>query len=294
MVSTQEKLMNSRILLVTALGLSTATAFAADHSFDRTLTVSSAPTVTVLSGSGAIHLHPGSDSQVHVSAQLRADKNFFVSASDTESRMQQIASNPPIHQAGNTISIGERNNDGLYRNITIEYDITLPRASAISANTGSGEITIQDVGNYVKAGTGSGSVQAHGLHGHVSLETGSGGITLDEAGGGDETRVQTGSGSIHLSGITGALQASTGSGGITAGGTPSADWRLQTGSGSIVLALGSGAHFSLNASTGSGSVHIEQPILMQGSLDRHHVTGTVNGGGPTLRAETGSGGIDIR
>lgn len=286
--------MNSRIVLIAALSLSTATAFAADHSFDRTLTVSSSPAVTVFTGSGAIHLHPGSDSQIHISAQVRAEKNLFSSVSDTESRMQQIASNPPIRQAGNDITIGERGNNSLYRNISIEYDITLPRGSAINANTGSGEISILDVGNYVKAETGSGSVQAHGLHGHVSLETGSGGITLDEAGGGDETRVQTGSGSIHASGITGALQASTGSGGITVGGNPTADWRLQTGSGSIQLELGSSAKFTLNASTGSGGIHIEQPILMQGSLNRQHVTGSVNGGGPTLRAETGSGSIQIR
>jgi type IV secretory pathway TrbL component len=32
---------------------------------------------------------------------------------------------------------------------------------------------------------------------------------------------------------------------------------------------------------------------MQGSLNRHHVSGTVNSGGPTLRASTGSGSITI-
>jgi hypothetical protein len=33
---------------------------------------------------------------------------------------------------------------------------------------------------------------------------------------------------------------------------------------------------------------------MQGSLNRHHVAGVVNGGGPTIRANTGSGDIQIR
>jgi hypothetical protein len=32
---------------------------------------------------------------------------------------------------------------------------------------------------------------------------------------------------------------------------------------------------------------------MQGSLNHRHVTGSVNGGGPTVRASTGSGSIDI-
>jgi len=33
---------------------------------------------------------------------------------------------------------------------------------------------------------------------------------------------------------------------------------------------------------------------MQGSLNKHHVSGTVNGGGPTIRATTGSGDVTIR
>jgi hypothetical protein len=33
---------------------------------------------------------------------------------------------------------------------------------------------------------------------------------------------------------------------------------------------------------------------MQGSLNRHHISGTVNGGGPTIHANTGSGDISIR
>jgi hypothetical protein len=32
---------------------------------------------------------------------------------------------------------------------------------------------------------------------------------------------------------------------------------------------------------------------MQGNLNNHHVTGAINGGGPTVRASTGSGSIRI-
>jgi len=34
-------------------------------------------------------------------------------------------------------------------------------------------------------------------------------------------------------------------------------------------------------------------MLTQGSNDRHHVTGKVGGGGPTVRIETGSGSIRV-
>jgi DUF4097 and DUF4098 domain-containing protein YvlB len=54
------------------------------------------------------------------------------------------------------------------------------------------------------------------------------------------------------------------------------------------------AHFNLDADTGSGSINVSQPITMQGSLNKHHVSGVVNGGGPTIRVGTGSGDIQIR
>jgi DUF4097 and DUF4098 domain-containing protein YvlB len=67
---------------------------------------------------------------------------------------------------------------------------------------------------------------------------------------------------------------------------------VEAGSGSIDLNLG-GAKFTLDAETGSGSIHTDQPISMQGSLEKHHITGNVNGGGPTVKVETGSGSVRI-
>jgi DUF4097 and DUF4098 domain-containing protein YvlB len=71
-------------------------------------------------------------------------------------------------------------------------------------------------------------------------------------------------------------------------------WKLETGSGDISLQLGSSAHFNLDAETGSGSVKTDLPLTMRGSMDKHHIVGTVNGGGPTIKAQTGSGDIHIQ
>jgi DUF4097 and DUF4098 domain-containing protein YvlB len=213
--------------------------------------------------------------------------------SDVDSRIQQIVSDPPIVQSGNDITIGpERHNGDLYRNINIDYEITLPKTSSINATTGSGDVQIQDVGATLKAQSGSGSVRAHGIQGPATLGTGSGDIELEQTGPGD-VKAETGSGSIRLQGLAGALKASTGSGDIDAQGQPTADWKLSTGSGSVRLGVGN-AHFNLDADTGSGEIKVSQPITMQGSLNRHHVTGAVNGGGPTIRVGTGSGDIQIK
>ncbi len=269
------------------------TAFAADSNFDRTLNVSDSPNVSVSTGSGYIHLNPASGNQVHIVAHVRSSHGWMSGGSDVDSRIQQIVSNPPIIQNGNEITIGERNHNDLYRNINIDYDITLPHASAITATTGSGDIEIQDVGANLKAQSGSGTVRAHGIKGPATLGTGSGDIELQQTGPGD-VRAETGSGSIRLQGLAGALKASTGSGDIEAQGQPTADWKLTTGSGSIRLGVGANARFNLDADTGSGTINVAQPITMQGSLNRHHVAGVVNGGGPTIRANTGSGDIQIK
>jgi len=281
---------NLKLLLATAT-LAITTAALADGNFDRTLSVSSSPNVTVSTGSGYIHLKPGSDNQIHITGHVHGHSWL---GGDVESRIQQIINNPPITQEGNEITIGKQHGDNdLFRNISIDYDITLPRTSNINASTGSGDMTIDNVGATLKAQTGSGTIRANGINGQSTLGSGSGDVELRLSGPGD-VKAETGSGSLRLSGVNGALKASTGSGSIEVEGQPASDWRLSTGSGSIHLTLGSSARFTLDASTGSGSVNIAQPITMQGSLNRHHISGAVNGGGPTVRASTGSGDITIR
>ena len=105
--------------------------------------------------------------------------------------------------------------------------------------------------------------------------------------------MHTGSGSIELRNLRGGLRAGTGSGNIKVGGAPANSWHLETGSGNVEFWAGD-APLTLDASSGSGSIHTDREMLTQGSQDHHHVTGKLNGGGPTVRIETGSGDIRVR
>src|SRR5271170_572895 len=292
--STKGTPMSIKVLVSTAavLTLTAATAFGADSNFTRTLTAGSSPNVSVSTGSGYIRLHPSSGDQVQIVAHVHSGHGWMTGGSDVDGRIQQIVSNPPIVQSGNDITIGEHHNNDLYRNITVDYEITLAKTSGINASTGSGDVAIQDVGATVRAQSGSGSVRVHGVQGPTTLGTGSGDIELEQIGPGD-VKAETGSGSVRLQGVAGALKASTGSGDIEAQGQPTSDWKLSTGSGSVRLIVGN-THFNLDADTGSGGINVSQPITMQGSLNRHHVSGAVNGGGPTIRIGTGSGDIQIK
>jgi hypothetical protein len=256
---------------LTLVALSTH-AFAADSdaTFDKTLSANGAPTVFISTGSGYIHVTPGPDNQFRIIGHVRSHPGWLFSNANADTA-RQIAADPPIAQSGNTITVATPHADS---NVSIDYDVTTPRSTSLTAHSGSG------------------SIQIAGIQGPVSAGSGSGSLRLSLAGSTD-VKARTGSGSIHVDGLAGGLSASTGSGSIEATGNLTADWHLSTGSGSIRLKLPDNARFTLSASTGSGTVHVDQPIMMQGSLNHHHVSGTVNGGGPTLRATTGSGSITI-
>lgn len=270
-------------LAAAILAVAAVPALANEATFERNLSVQGHVELTVSTGAGHIHITHGSADRVHIIGHVKS------SWGANEERVQEIANNPPVDQTGNIIRIGQRHEN--YHNISIDYDIEAPANSFLEANSGSGDINDDGVGQNAKLGTGSGGIHATGLVGGFIANTGSGNIYVEQSGEGD-VKAQTGSGSIELKGVHGSLHAGTGSGDMKITGTPTSDWKLETGSGSVEFWAGS-ASFTLDASTGSGSVHTDQEMAVQGSFDRHHITGKVHGGGPTVRIETGSGDIRV-
>ena len=107
-------------------------------------------------------------------------------------------------------------------------------------------------------------------------------------------KVETGSGNIRLHGVKGGLRAEAGSGDIQAEGEPTGDWRLGAGSGNITLKLPSQASFNIDARTSSGSLKVNHPVTMQGTLARNHIQGKVGNGGVLLDIHTCSGDIEVQ
>lgn len=297
------------VALSMCVSAASAVVLAAEHSFDRTLNVNGPVTLHVSTGSGHIHVSPGSDSQVHIVGRVKANNSWFGGSS--EDAIQKVIAAPPIDQAGNIIRIGDDHGGDWGHRLTIDYDITTPANTMLTAESGSGDLQLSDLQGTVKAHTGSGeikadklgagsrletgsgSIEATNLMGFTSLQTGSGEIRADLTSPGDVTAA-TGSGSIRLTNAQGAVKAETGSGSMDISGQPTSPWKLETGSGEINLKLGANARFTLDAETGSGTVKSDLPLTVRGAVEKHHVNGTVNGGGPTIKAETGSGDIHIQ
>jgi len=251
--------------------------------FDRALTVSGEAQLIVSTGSGNIHLTRGSGNQIHIHGQIH------VSREGSEEQAREIAANPPIKQDGDVIRVGQHEEH--WRGISINYQIEAPTGTVLEATSGSGDIVDEGVGKNAKLETGSGNIDASGLQGPFVVKTGSGDIKAEQTGQGD-VKAETGSGNIEIKEIHGSFRGETGSGDIKATGTPSAPWTLETGSGNIELSTGN-APLTLDASTGSGSVTTDHEMLVKGSLNHHHISGNLNGGGPLVRVQTGSGDVHV-
>src|SRR5579872_1002282 len=296
----------------------------ADGSFQRTLTVTGPVDLDLTTGSGNIRISSGSSGQVQITARIKAS-NWF--SGNEEARIRQIEANPPIQQTGNTIHIGHLDNE-LGHNISISYEVIVPSDTRLHAHTGSGDqeitglqasietesgsgnVRISKIGNGVQAETGSGDVDITQVKGDLRAKTGSGGIHATGVAGGLEAhsgsgvieftqtapgsvRVTAGSGEMKLSGVKGTVSAEAGSGNINVEGEPTGSWNLHTGSGEVQLKLAADKGFDLDAHTSSGSITVNAPVTVQGTLGRKELRGKVRGGGIPMVIRTGSGDIEI-
>jgi len=276
--------------------------------FDKTLSVSGPVDLEVFTHSGDVRIRAGSSGSVQIHGKIYVGDHWF--GGRREDDVHAIEQNPPIRQDGNSIHIEYVN----YRNISIDYEITVPEQTTVRTKSGSGDQTIEGTRGNAEATTGSGDVRLTNLQGELRLQTGSGDvrarevsgsvrgatgsgdIEIEESGPGD-IDLHTGSGNITARGVQGSFHGETGSGEITAEGKQSGTWDARTGSGNVRLRLPSNAAFDADISTSSGSIDVGAPIEMtvQGRIGDAHksIHGKVRGGGPLLRVHTGSGDIHI-
>ncbi len=305
---------SNRLAVMAALVvfLATTTAFAStpQGTFDRTLQVNGPVDLNVLTRSGDVTIRAGASGSVQIHGKIFVSDHWLLGG-DRQADVHSIEQNPPIRQDGNSIHIDYVT----MRNISIDYEITVPADTSVRTHTGSGDQTIEGTHGNVDIETGSGDVKMRNVIGDIRLQTGSGDVRalqmagavkgstgsgdveVEETGAGD-VDFHTGSGNITVRGIQGAFHGEAGSGDITAEGTQSGTWEVRTGSGNVHLKLPPNAAFDADISTSSGSVDVEPPIEMtvQGRIgEMHkHVQGKVRGGGPLVSVHTGSGDIHIQ
>jgi hypothetical protein len=300
-------------LLVIGLALLLASTFAAASTpqghFEKTFQVSGPVELEVQTRSGDVIVRSGAAGTVSIRAKIYVGDHWIFG--DRHTDVSDVEQHPPLRQDGNSIHI----DNVTLRNISVDYEITVPVDTTIRAHSGSGNETIEGTHGNADVQTGSGDVRLSQLTGEIHLQTGSGNVRALEiagpirggAGSGDievheiasgDIDLHTGSGNVSVRGIQGALRAEAGSGDITAEGMQAGAWEIRTGSGNVHVRLPANAAFEADISTSSGTLDVDAPITMtvQGRVQetRKQIRGKVRGGGPLLTLRTGSGDIHIQ
>lgn len=203
-------------------------------------------------------------------------------------------------QSGNGIRFSLKRPEGLHWNMGVrrqpEITVMLPADSNASLHSSDGSIGIAGVNGEVDLRSGDGSISAADVRGALRVNTGDGSVTVQRAEG--TLSATTGDGSIRADGRFAQVDARTGDGGvqITAqdGSTLSNGVHITSGDGSVTLRVPRNIRAEVDLRSGDGSIRCDLPLVVQSSSnDRHAVRGSLNGGGSTIRVNTGDGSVSV-
>lgn len=71
------------------------------------------------------------------------------------------------------------------------------------------------------------------------------------------------------------------------------EWSIRSSDGSIHIELPADFHADLEARNGDGQIKCDYPVTISGSVDKHRLSGKINGGGNILKVQRGDGSISI-
>lgn len=176
--------------------------------------------------------------------------------------------------------------------------------------TSGGDIDIADIAGNVEVRTSGGSISARVIRGDLKVNTSGGSIRLDDIVG--ATIAGTSGGGVTATRIVGATDLQSSGGGVKAaaidgsikinssGGDIQAELiganrgiAVATTGGGIVIRVPPTTSGTLDAQTSGGSVRSDLPVTTTEASDRRLI-GTINGGGPEIRARTSGGGIRLQ
>jgi DUF4097 and DUF4098 domain-containing protein YvlB len=296
--------------------------------FERVIDVMPGATLDVTTIRGRIDITADDARQIRISgaATVRVSAGFTGPVNPLEIA-RRVADHPRIDVSGNVVRLRPPADSDALRAVTVSYEVRVPRDTAIMASTDSGGVTLDGVTAAVTVTTQSSAIALSRLGGKTEVKTGSGDVKVDRASGGlrvvtqssaitlrglsgpleartqsgavsasfagaGSADVETGSSAIQLDGLSGRLTVRTHSGRVELRGAPTADWDVSTGSSVIEAGFGPAAKFTLDATSGSSSVRVDG-IPVDGFTAKERVSGTVGGGGPTVRLASRSGQIHI-
>jgi DUF4097 and DUF4098 domain-containing protein YvlB len=266
----------------------------------KSFKVSGTPEIDLETFDGSIEVHSWDRGDVEVEIEKRAMEQALVDEMKVSAEQQ-----------GNRITVkvtrpGRRDFDGVQIGVnfspTARLRVAIPRNSQLTAFSGDGSITIEDINGKINLKTNDGSIRASRVAGEIVVRSGDGSIRVDRAEG--KLDLETEDGSITVEAKPNALRARTTDGSIRMEIEPdsamSEDWDVQTADGSVTLSLPTTFNGELDAETRDGAVRANHVAVKNETREgedreerRRTLKATFGSGGRTLRVRTGDGSIRI-
>jgi DUF4097 and DUF4098 domain-containing protein YvlB len=217
-----------------------------------------------------------------------------------------------IELRGSVLSVqGERYRGGPSM---VDYEITVPRAMAVSVDGVENEITIEGVGGDIEVGTVEGGVTIRGAGGEVSVATVEGDIVLE--GGRGRIAITGVEGMVSVTGASGPVTVETVDGDITLENVESADvdlgtvdgnvtyngtvedggrYRLTSHDGDLVLGVPGGINATVSVATFDGTFDADPAFSVQVSQIRagRRFSFTLGTGSARVELESFDGAIRL-
>lgn len=206
--------------------------------------------------------------------------DFQVSFSDNVVRVE--ASKPRISQQE------YRDRGGVGFTVRIE----VPRRFDVDVDTGDGDVTVDRTEGDAHVHTGDGDVRLTHLKAErISADTDDGDIDIrsSEASSGE---FETGDGDVRVESIGGPVSITTGDGNIELELARSVEATLHSGDGDITIDIPTGS--GLDIDFRGEEVVLSREGSFEGRKTEESARGSLNGGGPRLRATSGDGTVRLR
>lgn len=182
-----------------------------------------------------------------------------ISAQDeTRAAAEALARRVRVATAGDRVQASGPDREGR-RQWWVSYLVEVPRRQDLDVTAHNGGVSVRDVS------------------GRLALETHNGGMSLTDVGG--DVRARTHNGGLRVA--------------LAGGRWEGRGLDAETRNGGVRLEIPDGYAARLETGTVNGGLQTDIPITVQGRVGRRLST-DLNGGGPTIRATTHNGGVQIR
>ncbi len=286
-----------------------------EEKFDKTMALAKDGKVDIGNISGDITAVSWAQDQVKIEA-------LKVSTADSLEKAKENAAKVKIEisQEGDVLRIqtkypkGEKFGGNESLNVSVDYKLWIPEKASLKAQSISGNVTAEGIGGAADLKAISGNVQITKAAGGAECTSVSGGVVVSGVTG--NAFLKSVSGDIKANMIKGSVEAETVSGGVELLDVSEASsvrakalsgdvvyrgrinrqgkYSFKAHSGDVVLHLPGDSAFDFDADTFSGGIETDFEVKVVGKVSPKEMSGTVNGGGATLKVSSFSGNIQLK